>query len=256
MDYQVNDSCKSRENTHNFFSALVNFEQKVWQIFKQWQETKSLFSMLPLLRLLFVTNSFETRLTYSTRCFFVVCCTCTIVCTKKTHIQSNIIQTYSRTETYICAVPTPNNRQKHVFATPTIPFHSLEMMTISQTIDWFFHSLLVCLFHAWMWLRLWIVFVHCFTQTLCIENGISIGNHIIVVEYLWRCHCQNAPSLPLPHLSSNCWIHRKLSTESNVNCNFTVHFCSISPHPPNSNEFRTLVARYFVHADNNFALKQ
>lgn len=124
MDYQVNDSWKSRENTHNFFFCFAEYLTKsLTDLQAMARDKKSYFSMLLLLLLAvcFVGKSqihsrraWHIQHNASLLLLFVVLA---LSCAKKTHIQSNIIQTYSRTETYVL-----NNRQKHVFATPAIPF--------------------------------------------------------------------------------------------------------------------------------------
>lgn len=145
---------------------------------------------------------------------------------KTTHSIKYKILTYSRIQTY---VPT-EHQTKACFcnAEKNNTNHSLNTMTISHTIDWYFFSLAVVgLFLPCMNVYGLCECVHCFTRDNCVLKMEFQSVTTVFSWNLWQCHCQNVPS---PPPSFNGWIHWKLYPESNVNCNFAVHFCSFPPH--------------------------
>lgn len=229
-------------------------------------------------------NSFETRLTYHQggAIFFVVilvvatchieyalwCVLCTVYeWRQKTHthtnIQSNIIQiqTYSRIQTYVLCHQ--NNRQKLVFVTP---YHLLKTMTISQTIDWIFFCssrCWFCWFHAHAWMNVYeIVFCALFYETLCIENGISIGNHkycrgifmaMLLSKYTITATVDDAAAAIIQLLNSLKTFPPNRMLIAILLCT-SVLFRFVLPHPQNKFHKWILNPQFVLfHSDNNIA---
>lgn len=150
MDYQVNDSWKSRENTHNFFSFVRSFFCSFCRMFNKKSDKSSsdgkrqkvFLVMLLLLHVVVVVCTVENLQIHSKRAwhiqgdaFFpivvVVVATCTMMYEqKKTHSIKYKIQTYSRIQTYVlcqqcehhtkaCFCSTKSQAKK---TTLTIPF--------------------------------------------------------------------------------------------------------------------------------------
>lgn len=125
--------------------------------------------------------------------FGCLCCLYYRVREKNAHTFNQIWCKHIRAPRHMCWCQ-PNNRQKLLFAAAlTISFHLAEMMTISQTIDWFFFHSFACFMHEYEceWC-LWIVSLrHCvlkmeFQSVTTLLSWNIYGDAIVKMHH--HCH--------------------------------------------------------------------